>query len=233
MTRSKLRKIRRNQAKTTRVFLTGVPLASAMLVGAPVVQAQQAEEQQRPRRSRRYRAQNPAKPAGRAGQHPAIGTERLEELNISSLTRGRTCPACRINPRVLVARVFMRARRRQRHHPVRSWAWVNISMSSPSPRSRARRHPCTTSRASRRWQACRARCTAPACSRAPSASSPTSQTSRLHGGFSLEGNTIADGDPPSLAEGANIPSAKRRDSPVGWVRHDGGYIDNVAATAPS
>ena len=56
--------------------------------------------------------------------------------------------------------------------------------------------------------------------------------SGFDGGFSLEGNTIADGDPGYLAEGfANIPlgeSAAIR--LVGWVRHDGGYIDNVAAT---
>ena len=56
--------------------------------------------------------------------------------------------------------------------------------------------------------------------------------SGFDGGYSLEGNTIADGDPGYLAEGfANIPlgeSAAIR--LVGWVRHDGGYIDNVAAT---
>jgi outer membrane receptor protein involved in Fe transport len=50
--------------------------------------------------------------------------------------------------------------------------------------------------------------------------------------YSLEGNTVADGDPGYLGEGfVNIPlgdSAAIR--LVGWVRHDGGYIDNVAAT---
>src|SRR6188474_3670209 len=85
MTRSKLRKIRRKQAKKTRVFLTGVPLASAMLVGAPVVQAQQAEEQSSGLDEVTVTA---LKTQQNLQDVPvsiqAIGTERLEELNVSS-----------------------------------------------------------------------------------------------------------------------------------------------------
>src|SRR6478736_4954217 len=85
MTRSKLRKIRRNQAKKTRVFLTGVPLASAMLVGAPVVQAQQAEEQSGGLDEvvvTALKTQQNLQDVPVSIQ--AISTERLEELNISS-----------------------------------------------------------------------------------------------------------------------------------------------------
>ena len=85
MTRSKLRKIRRNQAKKTRVFLTGVPLASAMLVGAPVVQAQQAEEQSSGLDEvvvTALKTQQNLQDVPVSIQ--AISTERLEELNISS-----------------------------------------------------------------------------------------------------------------------------------------------------
>src|SRR6187399_1050436 len=85
MTRSKLRKIRRNQAKKTRVFFTGVPLASAMLVGAPVVQAQQAEEQSSGLDEvvvTALKTQQNLQDVPVSIQ--AISTERLEELNISS-----------------------------------------------------------------------------------------------------------------------------------------------------
>src|SRR6187455_2993587 len=85
MTRSKLRKIRSNQAKKSRVFLTGVPLASAMLVGAPVVQAQQAEEQSSGLDEvvvTALKTQQNLQDVPVSIQ--AINTERLEELNISS-----------------------------------------------------------------------------------------------------------------------------------------------------
>jgi iron complex outermembrane receptor protein len=51
-------------------------------------------------------------------------------------------------------------------------------------------------------------------------------------GYSLEGNTVADGDLGYLAEGfVNIPlSDSAAIRMVGWVRHDGGYIDNVSDT---
>ena len=46
MTRSKLRKIRRQKSIRARTLLRGIPLASALLAGSGVVQAQQAEESQ-------------------------------------------------------------------------------------------------------------------------------------------------------------------------------------------
>ena len=70
MTRSKLRKIRRTKSKQTHAFLTGVPLAGAMLVGSTVVHAQQVEEPTGGLAEVGHSAQDPAEPAGRAGQHP-------------------------------------------------------------------------------------------------------------------------------------------------------------------
>ena len=46
MTRSKLRKIRRNQSKHSRLMRTGIPLAGMVLASSGVVQAQQADENQ-------------------------------------------------------------------------------------------------------------------------------------------------------------------------------------------
>ena len=107
-------------------------------------------------------------------------------------------------------------------------------MSSPSPRSRARStSTCTTSRASKRWRARRARCTAPARSRAPSASSPTSLTSRASMAASASRATRSPMATWVISPKAS-PTFRSATSAairlVGWVRHDGGYIDNVAAT---
>jgi outer membrane receptor protein involved in Fe transport len=56
--------------------------------------------------------------------------------------------------------------------------------------------------------------------------------SRFLAGYSLEGNTVADGDVGYLAEGfVNIPlSDNAAIRLVGWARHDGGFIDNIPAT---
>src|SRR4029079_5659775 len=55
--------------------------------------------------------------------------------------------------------------------------------------------------------------------------------SGFDGGFSVEGNTVAHGDQGYLVEGfGNVPiGEKAAIRMVGWVRHDAGYIDNVAA----
>jgi iron complex outermembrane receptor protein len=55
--------------------------------------------------------------------------------------------------------------------------------------------------------------------------------SGFKGAYSLEGNLIEHGDPGYLAEGfVNIPlHEKAAIRLVGWVSHDGGYIDNVVA----
>ena len=85
MTRSKLRKIRRIQSKQARALLTGFPLAGAMLVGAPVVYAQQVEETSGGLEEVTVTA---LKTQQNLQDVPvsiqAIGTERLEELNVTS-----------------------------------------------------------------------------------------------------------------------------------------------------
>lgn len=54
--------------------------------------------------------------------------------------------------------------------------------------------------------------------------------SELEGSYDLTLNTVGNGDPGYLGEGfVNIPLSERAAIRlVGWARHDGGYIDNVA-----
>ncbi|HVZ99323.1 MAG TPA: TonB-dependent receptor [Caulobacterales bacterium] len=56
--------------------------------------------------------------------------------------------------------------------------------------------------------------------------------SHLYGGFTLEANAIAHGDPGGTLEGfVNIPiSSNVAVRLVGWEEHEGGYIDNVPGT---
>src|SRR5688572_7179249 len=87
MTRSKLRKIRRLESRHSRALLRGVPLAGAMLAAAGVVHAQQAEED--PQRGLDEVVVTALKSQAMNLQDvplsiQAIGTERLEELGISS-----------------------------------------------------------------------------------------------------------------------------------------------------
>jgi hypothetical protein len=67
MTRSKLRKIRRLEAKRSRPLLQGLPLAGALLASAGVAHAQQAEQEN-------------------AG---------LDEVVVTALKTSRTCRMCR------------------------------------------------------------------------------------------------------------------------------------------
>ncbi len=55
---------------------------------------------------------------------------------------------------------------------------------------------------------------------------------KFEAGYGLEGNTIAGGDTGYLAEGfVNVPlGSKAAIRLVGWTRHDAGYIDNVEGT---
>src|SRR5689334_7654723 len=84
MTRSKLRKIRRQKSLPTRVLLRSVPLASALLAGLNVAQAQQAEEENKG-------LDEVVVTATKTQQNlqdvplsiQAIGTERLEQLGVN------------------------------------------------------------------------------------------------------------------------------------------------------
>jgi iron complex outermembrane receptor protein len=239
MTRSKLRKIRRNQAKQAGAFLTGLPLASAIFLGAPVVQAQQAEE---PGGGLEEVVVTALKTQQNLQDVPvsiqAIGTERLEELNISSFD-----DYVKYLPSVSYqsagpgfARVFMRG----------AAAGDNGNHSGPQPGvgQYLDEQPITTIQGAldiHMYDIARVEALAGPQGTLYGASSQSGtiriitnkpDKSGFEGGYSLEGNTVADGDMGYLAEGfANIPlgeSAAIR--LVGWVRHDGGYIDNVAAT---
>src|SRR5262245_49710600 len=85
MTRSKLRKIRRQKSIHTRALLRSVPLASALLASAGVVQAQQAEE---PSGGLEEVVVTALKTQQNLQDVPlsiqAIGTERLEQLGVNS-----------------------------------------------------------------------------------------------------------------------------------------------------
>ena len=238
MTRSKLRKIRRNQSKQTRAFITGVPLAG-MLVGAPVVQAQQVEE---PSGGLEEVTVTALKTRQNLQDVPvsiqAIGTERLEELNVSSFD-----DYVKYLPSVSYqsagpgfARVFMRG----------AAAGDNGNHSGPQPGvgQYLDEQPITTIQGAldiHMYDIARVEALAGPQGTLYGASSQSGtiriitnkpDKSGFDAGYSLEGNTVADGDPGYLGEGfVNIPlgeSAAIR--LVGWVRHDGGYIDNVTAT---
>ena len=186
MTRSKLRKLRRNQVDSAHALLRrALPLAGAMLAGHRRRAGATGGRAGRPRRSGRHRAEARREPAGRAAVSiQAIGTEQLDELNVTSFDdyvkylpsvsypeprpRLRARRSCAASPAATTATT-----------PVRCPASASISTSSRSRRSRARStSTSTTSRASKRSRVRRARCTARARRRAPSASSPTSRIQR-------------------------------------------------------
>ena len=239
MTRSKLRKIRRNQGRQTRAFLTGVPLAGAMLVGAPVVQAQQAEEQS-------SGLEEVVVTATKTQQNlqdvpisiQAIGTERLDELNISSFE-----DYVKYLPSVSYqsagpgfARVFMRG----------AAAGDNGNHSGPQPGvgQYLDEQPITTIQGAldiHMYDIARVEALAGPQGTLYGASSQSGtiriitnkpDKSGYDAGFSVEGNTVANGEMGYLLEGfGNIPLGENAAIRlVGWVRHDGGYIDNVSAT---
>jgi outer membrane receptor protein involved in Fe transport len=83
MTRSKLRKIRRQNSIGSRALLRGIPLASALLAGAGVVHAQQADEENKGLEEVVVTA---LKTRQNLQDVPlsiqAIGTERLEQLGV-------------------------------------------------------------------------------------------------------------------------------------------------------
>jgi iron complex outermembrane recepter protein len=239
MTRSKLRKIRRQQSKQPHALLTGVPLAGAMLIGAPVVQAQQAA-------SDNTGLEEVVVTALKTQQNlqdvplsiQAIGTERLEELNVKGFD-----DYVRYLPSVSFqsagpgfARVFMRG----------AAAGDNGNHSGPQPGvgQYLDEQPITTIQGAldiHMYDIARVEALAGPQGTLYGASSQSGtiriitnkpDKSGFDAGYGIEGNTVANGDPGYLAEGfVNVPlgeSAAIR--LVGWARHDGGYIDNVAAT---
>jgi iron complex outermembrane recepter protein len=239
MTRSKLRKIQRLQSKKSQALLRGVPLAGAMLIGAPVVHAQQAASDDTGLEEvvvTALKTQQNLQDVPLSIQ--AIGTERLEELNVKGFD-----DYVRYLPSVSFqsagpgfARVFMRG----------AAAGDNGNHSGPQPGvgQYLDEQPITTIQGAldiHMYDIARVEALAGPQGTLYGASSQSGtiriitnkpDASGFDAGYGIEGNTIANGDPGYLAEGfVNVPLGENAAIRlVGWARHDGGYIDNVAAT---
>jgi len=241
MTRSKLRKIRRLESRHSRALLRGVPLAGAMLAAAGVVHAQQSEED--PQRGLDEVVVTALKSQAMNLQDvplsiQAIGTERLEELGISSFDDYvKFLPSVsfqQLGPGF--ARVFMRG--------AASGDNGNHSGPQPGVGQYLDEQPITTIQGAldiHMYDIARVESLAGPQGTLYGASSQAGtiriitnkpDKSGFDAAYSLEGNTVADGDVGYLAEGfVNIPLGERAAIRlVGWARHDAGYIDNVEAT---
>jgi iron complex outermembrane receptor protein len=242
MTRSKLRKIRRLEGKRSHTLLRGIPLAGALLAGAGVVHAQQPPN---PTDGEERGLDEVVVTALKTQQNlqdvplsiQAIGTERLEELGVTdfddyvkflpSVSYQQAGPG--------FARVFMRG----------AAAGDNGNHSGPQPGvgQYLDEQPITTIQGAldiHMFDIARVESLAGPQGTLYGASSQSGtiriitnkpDKSGFDAGYALQGNTVADGDPGYLAEGfVNIPLGERAAiRMVGWVRHDGGYIDNVEA----
>jgi iron complex outermembrane recepter protein len=242
MTRSKLRKIRRLESKQSRALLRGVPLASALLMAAGVAQAQQPA----PDTSEERKLDEVVVTALKTQQNlqdvplsmQAIGNERLEELGVTSFE-----DYVKFLPSVSFqqagpgfARVFMRG--------AASGDNGNHSGPQPSVGQYLDEQPITTIQGAldiHMYDIARVEALAGPQGTLYGASSQAGtiriitnkpDKSGFDAAFSLEGNTVADGDVGYLGEGfLNIPLGDRAAVRlVGWARHDAGYIDNIAAT---
>ncbi len=242
MTRSKLRKIRREQvrqARLARTFLSPIPIAGALLAASPT-QAQQAEEPAL--RGMEEVVVTALKREQNLQDVPlsiqAIGTERLADLGIKgfddfvkylpSVSFQQAAPG--------YARVFMRG----------AAAGDNGNHSGPQPGvgQYLDEQPITTIQGAldiHMYDIARVEALAGPQGTLYGASSQSGtiriitnkpDASGFDAGYGIEANTISDGDPGYLAEGfVNIPLSERAAIRlVGWARHDGGYIDNVAYT---
>jgi outer membrane receptor protein involved in Fe transport len=216
--------------------MRGVPLAGAMLAG--VVQAQQASGDQKG-------LEEVVVTATKTQQNlqdvplsiQAIGTERLEDLGVNGFD-----DFTKFLPSVSVqsfgpgfARVFMRG--------AASGDNGNHSGSQPGVGQYLDEQPITTIQGAldiHMYDIARVESLAGPQGTLYGANSESGtiriitnkpDPSGFDGAFSVEGNTVSHGDQGYLAEGfANVPlGEKAAIRMVGWVRHDAGYIDNVAA----
>src|SRR5690348_1993282 len=238
MTRSRLRKIRRQNSTRARALMRGVPLAGAMLASVGVVHAQQASEENKP-------LDEVVVTATKTQQNlqdvplsiQAIGTERLEQLGVKGFD-----DFAKFLPSVSVqsagpgfARVFMRG--------AASGDNGNHSGSQPGVGQYLDEQPITTIQGAldiHMYDIARVESLAGPQGTLYGANSESGtiriitnkpDTSKFDGGFSVEGNTVEHGDQGYLVEGfTNVPIGDRAAiRMVGWARHDAGYIDNVAA----
>jgi len=238
MTRSKLRKIRRQKSIHARALFRGIPLASALLAGSGVVQAQQAEESQGLEEVvvTALKTQQNLQDVPLSIQ--AIGNERLEQLGVNGFD-----DFAKLLPSVSVqsagpgfARVFMRG--------AASGDNGNHSGSQPGVGQYLDEQPITTIQGAldvHMYDIARVEALAGPQGTLYGANSESGtiriitnkpDPSAFDAGLSIEGSTVANGDQGYLAEGmANIPLGdKAAIRMVGWARHDPGYIDNLPAT---
>jgi iron complex outermembrane receptor protein len=238
MTRSRLRKIRRQNSIWGRPLLRGVPLAGAMLAGAGVVHAQQASEESK------GGLEEVVVTATKSSQNlqdvplsiQAIGTERLDQLGVNGFD-----DFSKFLPSVSVqsagpgfARVFMRG--------AASGDNGNHSGSQPGVGQYLDEQPITTIQGAldiHMYDIARVESLAGPQGTLYGANSESGtiriitnkpDLSGTYGGFSVEGNTVSHGDQGYLLEGfGNVPLGdKAAIRMVGWARHDAGYIDNLA-----
>jgi iron complex outermembrane recepter protein len=239
MTRSKLRKIRRQKSNHGRAILRGIPLASALLCGAGVVQAQQADEESKGLEEVVVTA---TKTTQNLQDVPlsiqAIGTERLEQLGVNGFD-----DFTKFLPSVSVqsagpgfARVFMRG--------AASGDNGNHSGSQPGVGQYLDEQPITTIQGAldiHMYDIARVESLAGPQGTLYGANSQSGtiriitnkpDPSGFDASWALEGNVIAHGDEGYLAEGmVNLPLGdKAAIRLVAWSRHDAGYIDNLPAT---
>ena len=239
MTRSKLRKIRRQNSIGSRALLRGIPLASALLAGAGVVHAQQADEENKGLEEVVVTA---LKTRQNLQDVPlsiqAIGTERLEQLGVKGFD-----DFTKFLPSVSVqsagpgfARVFMRG--------AASGDNGNHSGSQPGVGQYLDEQPITTIQGAldiHMYDIARVESLAGPQGTLYGANSESGtiriitnkpDTSAFDASYGLEGSTVANGDQGYLAEGmVNVPLGDRAAiRMVGWARHDPGYIDNLPAT---
>ena len=237
MTRSKLRKIRRFEDKRSLALRRGLPLAGALLASAGVVHAQQAEQE--------GGLDEVVVTALKTQQNlqdvplsiQAIGTERLEELGVNGFDDyAKFLPSVSFQQAGPgFARVFMRG----------AAAGDNGNHSGPQPGvgQYLDEQPITTIQGAldiHMYDVARVEALAGPQGTLYGASSQSGtiriitnkpDKSGFDAGYSLQGSTVADGDAGYLAEGfVNVPLGERAAIRlVGWVRHDGGYIDNLPA----
>src|SRR5688500_10386433 len=239
MTRSKLRKIRRLKSRQTRALLSGVPLAGAMLTGAPVAMAQQAEQDNTGLEEvvvTALKTQQDLQDVPLSIQ--AIGTERLEQLNVSSFDDYvKYLPSVSFQSAAPgFGLVVLRG--------TASGDNGNHSGPQPGVGQYLDEQPITTIQGAldiHMYDIARVEALAGPQGTLYGASSQSGtiriitnkpDPSGFASGYSVEANAIDGGGIGHIVEGfANIPINERAAiRVVGWEKYDAGYVDNVRGT---
>jgi outer membrane receptor protein involved in Fe transport len=238
MTRSRLRKLKRVEAKRARPLLRSVPIASILLAGVPRVFAQQPQPQDA---SALEEVIVSAQKRDESLQTvplsiQAIGTQRLEELHVTDFNDyAKFLPSVSFNTtQPGFAQVYMRG--------VVSGGDGNHSASLPSVGMYLDEQPITTIQGAldiHIYDIARVEALSGPQGTLYGASSQSGtiriitnkpDPSAFSAAYDLEGNTLSQGNGGYTAEGyVNIPlSPSAAIRLVGWKTYEGGYIDNVA-----